>query len=290
VSLLQDRAEHRHPGLVLDARGAIYLEFLIAFGPMFLLFLGICQLALIATAELVVRHSANAAVRSAIVVLEESPRDYLDAPRGSLSAGSPVAGHGAEAVLSALGLALTPEGEANKHDTKGSGSEAPRQQGARMVPIRTAAYFPLLVLAPKANATAGASSLSGSLPSNFTDELRFALAFTRSATVVTVHTRAGAEELAREPVERDANVTVRVTYLYPCGVPMVRTLICHTLASLLKPSGARVGTGAELPSRMRLAETPAGLEHLVSPDARFAVLSAEGTLPNQGAAYYGDDP
>jgi hypothetical protein len=121
--------------------------------------------------------------------------------------------------------------------------------------------------------------------------LPFALAFTRSAAVVTVHTRAGTDELAPEPVPRDSTITVHVTYLYECGVPLVRALVCRTLASLLEPhTNGNEGTSqrqsnAALGARLELAEVPGALDELVPPQARFAVLSAEVTLPNQAAAY-----
>jgi hypothetical protein len=37
---------------------------------------------------------------------------------------------------------------------------------------------------------------------------------------------------------------------------------------------------------LTLAEEPELLAHLDAEGARFAVLTAEATLPNQGAAYY----
>jgi hypothetical protein len=276
---------------VLDMRGAVYVEFLIAFGPVFLLFLGICQLALIATANVIVRHSAYAAVRSAIVVLGDEPKYYANAPRGSLEQGEPDSGNVTSALLTALGIPGTPSGPEGSTAAPSGGmdayGESRFQRGARMEPVRMAAYLPLLVLAPKAINTSGSSSLSGSLPSNFVEALPIALAFTRSAAVVTVHTRAGTDELAPEPVPRDSTITVRVTYLYECGVPLVRALVCRTLASLLEPhTNGKEGTSqrqpnAALGARLELAEVP----ELVPPEARFAVLSAEVTLPNQAAAY-----
>ncbi len=68
-----------------DSRGVVYVEFLIAFFPLLVIFLGICQLALIASARLVVQHAALAAARSAIVVLEDSPDDFGGAGKGKLT-------------------------------------------------------------------------------------------------------------------------------------------------------------------------------------------------------------
>ena len=64
-----------------DDAGAVTIEFLIAFPPVFLLFLGATQFALIAAAELVVRHAAIEGARAATVVLDDDPRHYGGAPR-----------------------------------------------------------------------------------------------------------------------------------------------------------------------------------------------------------------
>jgi hypothetical protein len=122
-----------------DERGAVYVEFLIAFFPLFLMFLAICQLALLAAADAVVRHAAFSAVRSAIVVLEDNPERFDDAPYGSLSKGDPKKVRGFDDVVAALG-ALP------KAQTDTEAFEA--QSGARMVPIRTAAQLALVPLAP----------------------------------------------------------------------------------------------------------------------------------------------
>jgi hypothetical protein len=71
-------------GGVADARGVVLVEFMIAFGPLLLVFLAAVQLALIGVAELVVCHAAVAGVRAAIVVLDDDPRFYAGEPRGSI--------------------------------------------------------------------------------------------------------------------------------------------------------------------------------------------------------------
>lgn len=165
-----------------------------------------------------------------------------------------------------------------------------------MVSIRAAATMPLLLLAPRETAVTvvGAESLGGSLPSDFVSRLPFSLEYTSLAAAITVHTSSGTEELAPEPIARDAQVTVRVTYLMPCGVPVVSGLMCRTLASLLEPpsetTSATVNPGAKptesaFARRLRHANGVSAIKDLVSPTARFVVLTAETTLPNQGAAY-----
>ena len=154
--------------------------------------------------------------------------------------------------------------------------------------------MPLLLLAPNESAVAvgGTESVAGSLPGDFISRLPFSLAYTSVASVVTVHTATNTEELAAENIARTAPITVRVTYLMPCGMPLARMLMCQPLAKLLKAAAdsptARAATGSEesvFARRLRHAQGIGALKDLVSPSARFVVLTAQTTLPNQGAAY-----
>ncbi|CAN5856355.1 hypothetical protein BH11MYX4_BH11MYX4_47420 [soil metagenome] len=63
-------------GLRDDTRGAVYVEFLIAFMPVFVFFLCLLQLALLFSAKLVVEHAAVAGSRSAAVVFGDEPGPY----------------------------------------------------------------------------------------------------------------------------------------------------------------------------------------------------------------------
>jgi hypothetical protein len=66
----------------LDAeRGAVFVEFLIVFLVFLTIILGIAQLALIYVGKAVTQRSANAAVRAAVVILDDDPRCYGGAPR-----------------------------------------------------------------------------------------------------------------------------------------------------------------------------------------------------------------
>ncbi len=79
-----DRAEQRarvggHRGLaraIRDRRGAIYVEFLIVFMPLFVLFMSLVQFAFVQVANLVTKHAAVTACRAAIVVLPDDPDFY----------------------------------------------------------------------------------------------------------------------------------------------------------------------------------------------------------------------
>jgi Flp pilus assembly protein TadG len=65
--------------------GAVYVEFLIAFFPVFFFFLALVQLIFLQTASLVVHHAASKAVRAAVVVLPDDPAYYGDVPVGSFT-------------------------------------------------------------------------------------------------------------------------------------------------------------------------------------------------------------
>jgi Flp pilus assembly protein TadG len=62
--------------LVRDTRGAVYLEFLVAFMPIFTLFLCLCELANLYSSKLVVRHAAYRAARAGAVVFPDDPANY----------------------------------------------------------------------------------------------------------------------------------------------------------------------------------------------------------------------
>lgn len=65
--------------------GAVYVEFLIAFLPVFFFFLSLVQLIFLQTASLITHHAASKAVRAAAVVLPDDPRFYGDVPVGSFT-------------------------------------------------------------------------------------------------------------------------------------------------------------------------------------------------------------
>jgi hypothetical protein len=69
------------PPTRLGTRGVVMLEFLLAFTPVLWLFLGIMQLALLASARIIVQHAAISGARAAAVVLDDDPQFYAGAPR-----------------------------------------------------------------------------------------------------------------------------------------------------------------------------------------------------------------
>lgn len=62
-----------------DTRGAVYVEFLIAFMPVFVFFLCLLQLALLFSAKLLVEHAATTGSRAAAVVFGDEPGPYREA-------------------------------------------------------------------------------------------------------------------------------------------------------------------------------------------------------------------
>lgn len=73
------------PGLARAKKGAVYVEFLIAFLPVFFFFLSLVQLIFLQTASLITHHAAAKAARAAAVVLPDDPKYYGDVPVGSFS-------------------------------------------------------------------------------------------------------------------------------------------------------------------------------------------------------------
>jgi hypothetical protein len=278
--------------------GAVYVEFLIAFFPVFLLFLGTVQLAFVRGAQLVVREAAARACRSAIVILDDDPARH-STPRGALNGPAPEPGFFAR-MQDALGLGEPAE--------QGSA-------GTRLAAIRKTAYVPLAALSPPMDWILGtlgesAGNLSAAVS---TDAARFALGFgvyNLSGAIVTLRDAPGSDELVIEPIAPDAKITVHVTYLYYCAVPLVSALICDTLPSLLGGNATSdaldrlredptaildvleqlqedVDDAKRLARELSRAELPALLAPLLLGSGRFAVLEAEMTLPNQGARYHG---
>ncbi len=270
-----------------DARGAVYVEFLVAFFPVFMLFLATTQLSLLTAAKLVVQHAATSAVRSAVVILSDDPGELGDAPRGNLTEGDPSSVTNAADLLvtfsvpgAGSGLGAASDDDANRIT----------QRGARMVPIRASAYFPLFALSPDASVLEGhpADNVERSLSSDLARRAAAAFAYARAATVVSVLDRPGSEQLP-ERIDRKAPVTVRVTYIMHCGVPLARRLVCNSLSDLVAREASAPDDSdnevVRLVRRFGEVEDRSSFERLATSGQRFIVLEAEATLPNQGADY-----
>ncbi|HVH42028.1 MAG TPA: hypothetical protein VM925_06780 [Labilithrix sp.] len=69
---------NQRPRIIHDARGAVYVEFLVAFLPVFVFFLCLLQLALLFSSKLLVDHAAVQGARAAAVVFGDEPGPYRD--------------------------------------------------------------------------------------------------------------------------------------------------------------------------------------------------------------------
>jgi hypothetical protein len=86
--------------LVRDARGAIYVEFLIAFMPILTMFLGIVQIADLHQARLIVSHAAMVGARAAVVVIPDDGQFYENSQPGTVD------GKRKQAIVKAVSIPL----------------------------------------------------------------------------------------------------------------------------------------------------------------------------------------
>lgn len=322
-----------------DDRGVVYAEFLIAFTPFFLLFLGIIQTAFIATASMVVQTAATKAARAAMVVLPDDPFFYggekamlLDF-KGKSDNSKFDQGLASNLGSSGLGVPSSPiSGDQNltsgfsggggggkKSGSSSSSSSSGGSGGPRLSAIRLAAYLTLAALGPDPKLLAawvgGGFGLNGlgnlgpfsdllpslgktssknpfSLRKTAIGEkalLRFAMgygfwngigaAINFPVAPFKPELRNGGDKFSGQvEYKREELVTVRVTYLFPCGVPLVNVLLCDQLSS----SG-----DSELMDEMKAGITnPSVLDALrYTQDAHFYVLRREATMPVQWASY-----
>jgi hypothetical protein len=303
-------------------QGVVYAEFLIAFTPFFLLFVGGLQLAVVATAHIVVQHAAVQAARVAVVTIDDDPAFYDDGDRKHLqTAGS---GDGSDTVQRLLEVVALSGG------TERSGLGARGTE--RLNRIRNAAYLPLSVLSPTAEQVARWLPFATDLNPKLADDsiaadlgdnpmMRVITGFGvygRVAAAITFPNAPGSDEL-RDPDDAvfadDEMVTVRVTYLLPCNVPVARDLVCRSLLDMTGlPDAVRKTVQAlEDPSLESVEaayhawrdEYPEDWERFerdfaelaraewstlqlplfALPSEKFFVLRAEASLPNHGAVY-----
>lgn len=289
-------------------RGAIYVEFLMVFPPLFLLFLVILQYSLLYLSHLGVQHSAAMAARSAAVVLDDDPVYYggVDkAPRMSIETRD--AGECNDKlydVLHKLSSILDlkfPSGGAQKLKSCPG--------GPRLSPIRNTAIIGMMPYAPNAQ------SIYPDLVADFLGGmghvgwLAGSAVYSLAATSVTFPESPGSDRLLEFPHEfekgegADAKpVTVRVTYLAHCGIPLARFLMCDRYKSIANnvdfDKSRRDSLEHRLTVKKRLSDSQKGLlelrqgvwsQKLLSAfflsEEYFMVIRSEATLPNQSAGY-----
>lgn len=283
-------------------RGAVYVELLIVLVPLLIFVLALIQTALMYVGRLAVQRSANAAVRAAVVILDDDPRHYNGAPRNSVA---PWSSRAIDPVTMFNTWLLLPPAAAF------ASGDSPRLQD-----IRAAAAQPLLAVSPSLGAVIGDKSVYRAIGGDGSDTVGAGAAlYARAAVAVSFPTAPGAASY-RTTFRRDEPVTVRVTYLFHCGVPLVRHLMCESVPSLRAGTSldaaygaAEATTPAEVAAavrRLRIrseriarwhtseldnAEAPWLIDLTAPAGARYFVMSSEATLPNQGASYsYGGAP
>lgn len=208
--------------LFADRRGVVFLELLVAFVPMWTFFLCILQLAFIGHADLIVKHSADSAARSAAVVLPDDPNEYGGEAKMSVARNAVTAAD--------LGLALGQIGSAAQVGASGVGLSRAFSSAAlmnigrsRLNTIRLAAHVPLMPLAPENVGRDSQPSIAKAIGSQ--RRLLTALYYQPFALAVTFPGLQGG--VANEP-----EITVRVTYAFQCTVPLARRILCHSFADL----------------------------------------------------------
>jgi hypothetical protein len=242
---------------------------LLAFPPVFLLFLGALQLALLCAADLVVRHAAIVAARSAIVVLDDDKSYYGDEPRDSISESSDFS-----ASVADLSDGLGPYFGQSRLTAVGATTSpnAARSTPSRLGTIQRAAFVPL----------------SGLASTPFPDSL----VSTAGVAAVTFPASPGADQLLTGPLPQSSELTVRVTYLFTCHIPVVSTFLCDSFAELavkrlLAATGFIKHDHATEQGLRELQHAPlASAQALLwASGARMRVLRAEATMPAQRASY-----
>lgn len=215
---------NRRPGpicLVKDARGAVSLEFLISIVPIWTFALCILQLALIARADLMVRHSADAAARAAAVVLPDDPHEYGGEPEMSVHRSRLTR----EDLTGALAGLYRDDGATSLDRVVGalSGRVIGNLGRSRLNTIRLAAHVPLMPLAPINVGFERKPTLRKALGDR--RSLASALYYQPFALAVTFPNERGETVVGPE-------ITVRVTYAYQCTVPLARRIVCSPFRTL----------------------------------------------------------
>jgi hypothetical protein len=245
--------------LCRDRRGVVMAEFVIALLPILLLFLGFTQYCFLAMARLSVRHAAALAARAAVVVIEEADADGGGAPGapgsiyGSSSAGAvefgggpssgPAAISAAQYDVSALsgGGSRDKSGAQNLQDLLGGGERS----SSRIKQIRSAAFWPLLSISP--DLTQDGIQVTGQLPGEAVDRHKLkqaigesdyrrimgSLMYAMGAVALTFPREPGGSEFAQAFDDPHAPLTVRVSYLFRCQVPVVSLVMCSSGSALM---------------------------------------------------------
>lgn len=194
-------------GILRAQRGVVYVEFLLAFIPIFTLFLGISQLVLLWSARIVVEHAATRAARTAAVVLDDDPRYYDGEARNSVS-GRALEPADLLAEMGRLGI--------GSRTGETSADESPAVL-SRRASIELAAALTVAPLVSRSDP----QSLRDSLASDPLSDVARRVIEDLDVTIdgVIPHTSTDPDDVAEL-------VTVNVTFRFGCGVPVARILVC----------------------------------------------------------------
>jgi len=243
-----------------EETGVVLLEFLIAFVPVWAFFLAVVQLAFLAHADLLVKHSADAAARSAIVVLPDDPNEYGGEPEMSIDR-NPVTEADISSVLDLIGAILGASTDPIAVAAALSEHTLANLGRSRLNVIRLAAHVPLMPLAPVDVGHDAQPSIAKAIGG--ARKLLSALYYQPFALAVTFPGLEGGAAV-------DPEITVRVTYAYQCTVPLARQILCKAFD--------------ELPARSEFGEAFFPLAQAFV-GGRFRVLQHETTLMIHDAPY-----
>lgn len=233
--------------LTRDTRGAAYVEFLISFIPVFLMFLGMVQMGLMFVGGLAVQRAASAAARAAIVVLDDDPQYYGGEGRMQIGGGGGGGAGAGEGLIDFLGDSGVSGGDSGGIGGVGGGG-ADTGDSARLSAIHNAASIPLFAVAPPPSAVIRPGSVMDAIgndrdplgmpPSRLLTGLvwnntgALAVRLVDAPRSQTDQTSFDAAEL-HEDGAVPTPARVRVTYLFHCGVPLANRLMCNDPLALL---------------------------------------------------------
>jgi len=298
--------------------GVIYVEFLIVFFPIFLMFLGIIQLAFIYTGKLIVRHSAFRTARAAVVILDDDPSLHDNAPRGCLAGSSSDGGFSLDSIVQMILQESYSDDQSVQQTLKSA--EHYRDGNSRYKAIVSAAGMPLLPLAPDITHLWSKQSLERAI-GNAPVRALSGLIYNLGSLAVTFPENPGERAKYKFKYGKRDPVTIRVTYLFHCGVPGISALLCDTVYELMtgvpiarleervkqvvkgdfnisdlekidkeiRAERKRLAAMKHPMAELTAAESPSLM--MLAAGNRFRLMQAEVTLPNQGANYrYPEEP
>ncbi len=218
-------------------QGVVYVETIIVIIPFLILFFGLIQLGLLLAADLLVQHAAAKAARAAIVILPDDSKEaaYSKSPLNKIGKGK--------------GL------KAYKKTKKESRYEA----------IRNAAR---MVLSPISPALNKGDSVEAALKTNAGSTITGMAVWTKQAVALSFP---GAENSYKTTFAPQENISIEITYLYKCSIPIGKELVCKSYSRLDK----------KLKKLLQIKGSMLPAANLNS-NWKFVALQARASLPNQG--------